>query len=128
MWKSIVLVVAIGCLLALPAVSLAKEKREAKPRFKGVELYSWKDKDGNWKFALLDGTNAQKTEQDVKSDPDVLAGADALTKSLRLLAEGEEVFWGSHRCTGFELPDAATQKTIAQAAKDAKIKLDIDKG
>ena len=52
----------IVCLFAtaLAATSLGggrvDDEREAKPRFKGVELYSWKDDTGTWNHVLLSGT------------------------------------------------------------------------
>jgi len=86
--------------------------------FKGVELYSWKDKEA-WLFALLPGTNRLKTEEEIKRAPSL--GLLALKKRVGILAEGEEVFWNSP--AGFERPDQKTREEILSAAKRAKIKL-----
>jgi hypothetical protein len=104
----------------LSSVCWADDKREAQPRFKGVELYSWKDKDGDWVFALLDGTNRNKSEKEIKGTKDLIKGLKDLNKALSRLAEGEQVSW-SHRIAGFEFPPKATRDEIGAAAKKAKI-------
>jgi hypothetical protein len=112
-----VLTVAVLC-----GVSQADDKREERPRFKGVELYSWKDIGGNWEFVLLNGTNELKTEDAVKSAKTRVKGADQLKKALTRLAVGEQVTW-THRIKGFEFPPQATREEIEKAAKEAKINL-----
>ena len=112
---------------ALTAVVLcgacrADDKREEKPRFKGVELYSWQDKSGAWKFVLLDGTNRLKTEEEVKSAKTQVNGAKDLKKALARLAVGEQVFW-THPIKGFQFPPQTTREKIEKAAKEAKIDL-----
>jgi hypothetical protein len=106
----------------LCGVCWADDKREEKPRFKGVELYSWKDKSGAWQFALLDGTNRLKTEEGVKSAKTNVKGVQELTKALARLAVGEQVFW-THPIKGFEFPPPAMREEIEKAAKEAKIDL-----
>jgi hypothetical protein len=101
-------------------------QREAKPRFKGVELYSWRDKEGNWVFALLNGTNRLKTRDEVKAPKISIKGVKELKTALARLAEDEHVFW-THLIEGFEFPPEAMQKEIAEAAKGAKIELLIER-
>jgi hypothetical protein len=100
----------------------ADEKREEKPRFKGVELYSWKEKGGDWVFALLDGTNRLKTEEEVKAARNQIRGAAELKKRLARLAVGEQVLW-THPIEGFAFPPEAIRKEIEKAAKDSQIDL-----
>jgi hypothetical protein len=100
----------------------ADDKREEKRRFKGVELYSWRDKEGGWVFVLVNGTNRLKTEKEVKGAKDLIRGTEALQKALARLAIGEHVAW-AHRIKGFEFPPNATRKEIETAAKTAKIEL-----
>ena len=112
---------------ALTAVALcgacrADDKREEKPRFKGVELYSWQDKSGAWKFVLLDGTNRLKTEEEVKSAKTQVNGAKDLKKALARLAVREQVFW-THPIKGFQFPPQTTREKIEKAAKEARIDL-----
>lgn len=84
-------------------------KRAEKPRLKGVELYSWKDKQGEWVFALLDGTNEVKTEAKVKGAKAQIKGAEDLKKALSRLTVGEQVVW-IHRIKGFEFPQQQCKK------------------
>lgn len=123
--KLSLIAVAVAMML-FPGMSRADDKREAKPRFKGVELYGWKTSDGEWLYVLLDGTNRQKSEKEVKEQKNRLKGSGELKKALALLAEGESVIWGSHRLKGFELPPEAVRKEIAKTARGAKVDLIID--
>jgi hypothetical protein len=100
----------------------ADDKREEKPRFKGVELYSWKDKSGHWVFTLLDGTNRLKTEEVVKGAKNHIKGVVDLKKALARLAVKEQVSW-THPIKGFEFPPEAVRKEIEKDAKEAKIDL-----
>src|SRR5438105_2738694 len=102
-------------LTALAGVCGAEDKREEKPRFKGVELYSWKDKAGDWVFVMLDGTNRKKTKEEVKEAKGRIKGAEELKKALALLAVDEQVSW-SNRIEGFEFPPEATRKKIKKVA------------
>lgn len=119
------------CFIAAFAVTVslgstqAEDKREETPRFKGVELYSWKDKRDNWRYVLVSGTNRQKTEKEVKEDKQQMKGTSELKKALALLAENEQVMWSDHRLNGFEFPPKNIQKEIRKAAKEAKIELTI---
>ena len=116
-----VLIAAVLC-----GVCRADERREERPRFKGVELYSWKDKGGDWMFVLLNGTNDLKTEAVVKSAKTKVEGADELKKALTRLAVGEQVFW-THLIRGFEYPPKEMREEIEKPTKEAKIELKTPK-
>lgn len=105
-------------------VSQAEEKREDKPRFKGVELYSWKDGTGAWNYALLSGTNREKQPEVVKGTKNPIKSVEDLKTALGRLAVGEQVAW-SHHIPGFEFPPASTRTEIKKAAKAADIVLRI---
>jgi hypothetical protein len=124
MKQPLCLIFAAVTMTVLYGSCWADDKREEKPRFKGAELYSWKDKDGGWVFVLVDGTNRLKTEKEVKGVRNLIQGAEALKKALARLAVGEQVSW-SHQIKGFEFPPEATRKEIEKAAKEAKIELRI---
>jgi hypothetical protein len=115
---------AILTMAVLGGVCGADDKREEKPRFKGVELYSWNDGGGGWVYVLLDGTNRNKTEGEVKGAKNRIKGDDDLKKAIACLAVGEHVFWG-HRFNGFVFPPGMTRKEIQKAAKEADIDLQI---
>ena len=118
-----VVLACVAILVAIPTTRADEPQREPKPRFKGVEVYSWKDDKGVWHFAILSGTNRVKTEQEVKTAPTTYAGTDKFIEALKLLAEGESVFW-FHRINGFKFPPKDDLKKIDEAAKAAKIKLE----
>jgi hypothetical protein len=123
--KQLLCVVVAAVTMTVPSGACGPDvKREEKPRFKGVELYSWKDKAGDWRFALLDGTNRLKTEDEVKAAKDQVKGAAELKKAFGRLAVGEQVFW-THLIPGFEFPPETTRKEIEKAAKGARIDLKI---
>lgn len=110
--------------LSLASVSLADDKREEKPRFKGVELYSWKNDGNKWMYVLLDGTNRLKSTEEIKKAKNQLKGVESLKQALSRLAKDEQVFW-LHPVDGFEFPPKAVQKEVATSAKEAKIKLTV---
>ncbi len=79
--------ILVGLGLILPALA---EERATSPNFKGSELYSWRDGE-TWLYALLPGTNRNKTWSEVKSTP---LNLEELKSCLKLLAVGELISWG----------------------------------
>jgi hypothetical protein len=122
MTQLLCLITGAVTMTVLSSVCFADDKREEKPRFKGVELYSWKDECGDWVFVLANGTNRLKTEMEVKGSKDLITGTDALKKAFARLAVGERVSW-VHRIEGFEFPPKATRKELENEAKKAEIDL-----
>lgn len=69
---------------------------------KGFELYSWQD-GGEWRFALMTGTNRNKTAEEVLSPESCVSsdgwvhlnvvGLDAIKAALSRVPEGEYVSW-----------------------------------
>lgn len=110
-------------LIALSvAPAFAADKREAKPQFKGVELYSWKSDKGEWLFSLMPGTNRLKQPDEVKAKAKQIAGVAALKKAMGRLAVNEQVFW-FHAIPGFVHPKKGTIGDIVKHAKTIKVKL-----
>jgi hypothetical protein len=116
------LILSLIVVLAFHSVGRTEEKREERPRFKGVELYSWKGPQGQWLFALLSGTNRLKDEAEVKDPKNQIVGVDELKKALARLAVEEQVSW-THRVNGFEYPPEATAKEIEEFATKVKVTL-----
>jgi hypothetical protein len=75
---------------------------------KGWELYSWFD--DSWRFALLEGTNRVKADDEIVKQR--LPLRDLLTK-LAGLKKGESVFWLTDET--FTLPPAALEKEVRRA-------------
>jgi len=86
--------------------------------FKGYELYSWYEAD-EWRFALLTGTNRNKTAEEVRSAQCTISaegwvhidadGVDGINAVLSRLPPGEHVFWlaelrDEHGNNAFALP------------------------
>ncbi|MBI4860605.1 MAG: hypothetical protein HY815_10130 [Candidatus Riflebacteria bacterium] len=71
--------------------------RNAKPAFKGVELYSWEAPGKGFTFVLLPGTNRIKTLAEIVTAPGRDHGLTSLKRALEKLPAGEEVFW-FNRC------------------------------
>ena len=58
--------------------------------FKGMELYSWQTTDGEWRYAILEGTNRNKTMEEVQSVP---LDLQDVKLAIGELAVGESLFW-----------------------------------
>jgi hypothetical protein len=75
-------------------VQLPPGERFARPAFKGVELYSWISTSGDFRFALLWGTNREKAVEEIKGASScTLADVAAVKARLSRLARGEQVSW-----------------------------------
>jgi len=59
---------------------------------KGVDLYSWKSKDGGIHYALLDGTNRLKTPDELVSNQMNIAELEAKMKKL---PEKSDILWNN---------------------------------
>ena len=64
--------------------------RAEQTAFKGLELYSWQDENGTWQYSILEGTNRNKTLEEVQAIPLDLQGAKA---AIAKMAVGESLFW-----------------------------------
>jgi hypothetical protein len=101
--------------------------RTADLAFKGMELYGWTNELGEWRFALLAGTNRLKTVDEVQSDTMDLA---SLKQSLCELAVSESVFWmpsAQNEMTGLQvdlpLPTAELAAEIKEQAATCQVNL-----
>jgi hypothetical protein len=115
-------VLLAGCVRA----AATAPARPTQTMFKGMELYSWQDTSGSWRFSLLPGTNRNKTLAEVTANP---MNLDEITTAFDRLAEGEVVFWGTRvdpqgsEKSILALPPVNLQNKLIEAAKGAKINL-----
>lgn len=58
--------------------------------FKGMELYSWQNEDGGWQYAILVGTNRNKTLEEVQATP---LDLQSVKTEIAQMAVGESFFW-----------------------------------
>jgi hypothetical protein len=70
---------------------------------KGYELYSWQAQ-GDWRFALVLGTNRLKTYDEIASPGVRVQSLEALKGALDQLPRGEQVFWSAWRVSNTVLP------------------------
>jgi hypothetical protein len=102
-----------------------KAARFTKPAFKGVELYSWQDKEGAFRYALHWGTNRAKEEREIKFPSCVLESASAVKRALNRLAPGEWVFWyaGSQEKMNLAYPSPAVMDDLVKHSKSLGLNL-----
>ena len=64
--------------------------RAEQTAFKGMELYSWQNENGGRQYAILEGTNRNKTLEEVQATPLDLQG---VKNAIAKMAVGESLFW-----------------------------------
>lgn len=65
---------------------------QAKPLFKGVEVYAWRNPAGRWRYAILPGTNRLKSRVEVLAvEPGRVLSTRGLEFRLREMPPGETV-------------------------------------
>lgn len=103
---------------------------------KGWEMYSWQ-KDLDWNYSVLAGTNRLKTLDEVTNNKIIVKGKDALKKLLGKMPEKEEIFWVGKGWAGISwtnsslnlaLPDIQTVNEIKDFCIQKKLVLNIDSG
>lgn len=92
-------IAAVGLLMAL-VVSVP-----AAQAMKGYELYSWKVK-GRWHYAVLTGTNRDKSYDEITAKASERIGIAALTGALKRLPRGETLVWRSAAHAGVIKPQS----------------------
>jgi hypothetical protein len=95
---------------------------------KGYELYSWKNSAGGWNYALLLGTNRNKTPNEL-IDAQTSNRAD-IERSIAALPQGENILWfasSTFSSIQIMLPDNASVERIKQLCAERKIQLSIVK-
>ncbi len=97
---------------------------------KGVELHSWRAKDGTMRFSLLWGTNRLKTEAEVKSASCTISSTAQLRIVFSRLANGERVFWlwDPRECPSCSHPDRDVVDQVLADGRDAGITIETNLG
>lgn len=119
--KSMLCLLTLLCLCALSSFPTHAQAERPPKAFKGIELYSWLEKDGTWRYILLQGTNRQKDEEEVKESKNPFKEVTTLAKAFTELAEGESVAWIEMK--GCPIPPAKIRDEIEKVAQKAKIEL-----
>lgn len=95
------LISACGSASELPATPFPES-------MKGYELYSWQE-GGQWKFAVLVGTNREKSLEEIQSADTIFSGVDALQAALETMPEGQYLTWSSRDSLSFPPEDIIEQ-------------------
>ncbi|MBP7228414.1 MAG: hypothetical protein KA988_04835 [Longilinea sp.] len=127
MKKCMLVIFLTGLLLAgcAPKGDAGREAVQSEADFvpglamKGYELYSWQQ-GAEWQFALLPGTNREKTEDEVRA---AAVSLEALQDALAQLPQGEQIFWLER--TGFPLPDLAVREAVQSACAAGGLELSV---
>jgi hypothetical protein len=112
-------------IVALASVALcgfaAEPQRASKLAAKGYELYSW-EAAGTWRYALLFGTNRNKTRAEL-----VAAATDlsTLQRQLSVLTVSEYVFWVPLPDGRSSLPDAEIVADVSDYCKARQLDLTV---
>ncbi len=110
-------------------------------QMKGYELYSWQT-GSTWNFALITGTNALKTVDQITAAPDTSTdtwvkvsaqGVDGVESQLRRLPTGELVSWiGKQTCEQWnmgagplQLPPAGIVDAVTAYCKGLGLNLQV---
>jgi diacylglycerol kinase len=103
--------------------------RPAQTAFKGMELYSWWNEDGGWQYAILEGTNRNKTMEEVQVTPLDLQG---VKNAIARMAVGESLFWiksvydtGSSKTVNLSFPPDAIVGELMGFAREKQVDLYI---
>lgn len=89
---------------------------------KGYELYSW-EKNGEWYFSILIGTNREKTLEEIQSPDAVLQGMDELKAALESIPAGQYVTWSAPEPLAFPPEDLIQQ--VQKICKEQGLELGI---
>ena len=102
----------------------ASVSRAEQTAFKGMELYSWQNASGEWQYAILVGTNRNKTVEEIQSAPLDLQGVKV---AIAQLAVGESLFWTTNVYNAgsvhFALPPDAVVNEIKEFAREKQVDL-----
>ena len=99
---------AVGCGHSGPVLPT-----DAGGQMKGYELYSWQDS-GQWYFAVLAGTNRDKTIEEIRAPATSVKGENALEAIIRTLPSGQFVTWRGAGWDGLAYPPESVIERVKQ--------------
>jgi hypothetical protein len=115
---------------AVPISAFAQDSSRAPvPVFKGMELYSWRDRaSGTWCYSLLGGTNRTKTLAEIQDPRAIIPSVVELQKRLARLADHEQVFWALRpNLPELSRPARETVDDLVKFAAEHSVTLHIDR-
>ena len=101
--------------------------RAEQTAFKGFELYSWQNEDGGWRYSILEGTNRNKTLEEVQATSLDLQG---VKNAISQMAVGESLFWtnsvydmGSGQALHLPFPPSTVVDELTEFAREKQVDL-----
>ena len=116
--KKIALLLMVGFLLAGCSPKMDQESEA----MKGYELYTWQEGE-QWYFALLEGTNRLKTDEEILSAGTFLNSSEDVRDVLKRLKSGQFVTWMA--LERFPLPDEPLVQQVEQACQDLGLECSV---
>ena len=117
------LVQKVGVLFGQPP----QISRAGQTAFKGMELYSWQNESGEWQYSILEGTNRNKTLDEIQSTPLDLQGVKV---EIAQMAVGESLFWmnnvydaGSSQAVNLPFPPDTVVDELKEFAREKQVDL-----
>lgn len=114
--------ILLSAMLFLCACASTQTPATGLKAFKGWELYSWQTQSGR-NYALLEGTNRNKTSEEITAPENTISGEAALMAKLAELAPKEQIFLNTTSEPGFSLPPTDTLHQIEAACAARSITL-----
>ena len=97
--------------------------------FKGMELYSWQSETDEWQYAVLVGTNRNKTLEEVQAEP---LDLDGVKESIGRMPAGESLFWvkdvfdaEADQMVTLSFPSEDVIRELQEIAREKKVDLFI---
>jgi len=91
---------------------------------KGYELYTWQA-NGEWRYALVAGTNRLKTYDEIVAPSTAIKSIDELQSQLARLAKGEEIVWGTWVDARLALPPQPVIDEIQKVCQELGLNLTL---
>ena len=110
---------AVGCGHSGPVLPT-----DAGGPMKGYELYSWQDS-GQWHFAVLPGTNRDKTIEEIRAPATSVKEENALEAIIRTLPSGQFVTWWGAGRDGLGYPPEGVIERVKQLCAERGLQLSV---
>lgn len=109
------LVMLLACLITL--ISVAQTKSAQAPFT--YELYSWKDRSGEWSFSMLPTTSRLKTPKEIFDEKVTIRGMTRLKQRISRLASKSTIVCLGQLVEGTERLELPPKKIIDEIRKAA---------
>lgn len=102
---------AVVMLMLVAPVSHGQNKP-----MKGYQLFTWKQ-NGQWHYSLSEGTNRERTYEEITAKTTVVIGTSEFKSQLKRLPTGTEVFWHADAPPGVKRPASSPMISFKQPSR-----------